>query len=199
MKIRYLKGRIELEKELNLLDDLVISFTTILEKLGLKYVLVSGYVCILFGRNRASEDIDLFIEKISFNEFKDVWRELNKRFDCINSGSIQTAYYEYLSSAHAIRFSKKKTFIPNIELKFPKNELDVWTIDNRKEVLLNKNRLFISPMELQIPFKLFLGSEKDIEDARFLYKLLKDKIDLKLLKEFNKKLNIEELFNKYIK
>ena len=37
---------------------------------------------------------------------------------------------------------------------------------------------------LQIPYKLFLGSEKDIEDARFLFKLFEDKLNIGLLKMF---------------
>ena len=59
--------------------------------------------------------------------------------------------------------------------------------------------LFISRIEIQIPFKLFLGSEKDLEDARYLYEIFKDKIDTDLMREFNRKLNIEDLFDKYIK
>ena len=59
--------------------------------------------------------------------------------------------------------------------------------------------MFISQIELQIPFKLFLGSEKDIEDAKYLYSLLKDKLNMELLNEFNRKLKIVDLFNKYIK
>lgn len=86
-----------------------------------------------------------------------------------------------------------------MEVKFPKNELDIWTLKNKKKVILNNEILFISPLELQIPFKLFLGSEKDIEDARYLYRLFKDKLNTGLLKEFNRKFNIEGLFNKYLK
>lgn len=86
-----------------------------------------------------------------------------------------------------------------MEVKFPKNELDIWTLENKKKVILNNEILFISPLELQIPFKLFLGSEKDIEDARYLYRLFKDKLNTGLLKEFNRKFNIEGLFNKYLK
>ena len=58
--------------------------------------------------------------------------------------------------------------------------------------------MFISSLELQIPFKLYLGSEKDIEDAKYLYNLFKDKIDLILLKEFNQKFKIQDKFNKYL-
>jgi len=86
-----------------------------------------------------------------------------------------------------------------MEIKFSKIDLDFWVLEERREVLLNNHKLFISPLELQIPFKLFLGSEKDIEDARHLYSIFKDKLDVKILQEFNRKLKIEKLFNKYLK
>jgi len=44
-----------------------------------------------------------------------------------------------------------------------------------------------------------LGSQKDIEDARFLYNLFKENLDMPLLKEFNQKLKIEEVFNDYLR
>jgi hypothetical protein len=46
--------------------------------------------------------------------------------------------------------------------------------------------------ELQIPYKLFLGSEKDIEDARFLFKLFKDNLNIVLLKMFLNKLKVSD-------
>jgi len=52
--------------------------------------------------------------------------------------------------------------------------------------------LYLSPLELQIPYKLFLGSEKDIEDARFLFKLYKDNLNIVLLKMFLTKLKISD-------
>jgi hypothetical protein len=170
-----------------------------LNKLNVKYVVVSGYVSILFGRNRSSEDIDIIIEKLTLPKFGMLWNELNKEFECINAENKDSAYKDYLLTHHAIRFSRKGEFIPNMEIKFPKIDLDDWTIANRKEVSLNKHQIFISPLELQIPFKLFLGSEKDIEDAKYLYKLFKDNLNLPLLIDFNRKLKIEQSFNKYLR
>lgn len=202
MEIKYTKERIILEKELNDLDKFTLDFISVLNKLNINYVLVSGYASILFGRSRSSEDIDMIIERLDYNKFKELWNKLYKEFECLNTENPEDAYNNYLKHSHAIRFSRKNNFIPNIELKFPKIELDFWTLEQRKEVMLNKKRLFISPLELQIPFKLFLGkegNEKDIEDAKYLYELFKDKLNLSLLKEFNRKLKIEEIFNKYLK
>jgi hypothetical protein len=77
-----------------------------------------------------------------------------------------------------------------IEFKFVKNDLDRYSLEHRKHVKLAEGSLYISPIELQIPYKLFLGSEKDIEDARFLFKLFKDYLNIGLLKMFLVKLKI---------
>lgn len=63
MEIKVSKNRIKLNKELNDLDTFVIDFVKILDKSKIKYVLVSGYVSILFGRSRSSEDIDIIVKK----------------------------------------------------------------------------------------------------------------------------------------
>ena len=52
MEIGFSKNKIEFKKELNALDRLTIQFTSIINGLKIKHVLVSGYVAILFGRSR---------------------------------------------------------------------------------------------------------------------------------------------------
>jgi len=128
-----------------------------------------------------------------------LWEEIYVRFECINTHDVKNAYDNYLSEGLSLRFAKKNTFIPNIELKFPKVELDSWTLHECRKVMINGKILFISPLELEIPFKLFLGSEKDIEDASHLFKLFKDHLDMKTLTDFNRKLKTQDLFNKYLR
>ena len=65
---------------------------------------MSGYVAILFGRNRASEDVDIIIEKPDYDNFKKLWDEINKKYECINAFSSEEAYNEYLSNNTPIRF-----------------------------------------------------------------------------------------------
>ncbi|MBD3312971.1 hypothetical protein GF345_00855 [Candidatus Woesearchaeota archaeon] len=198
MDIRFSGKSIELKKELNSLDSFVINFTDILNKLDINYVVVSGYVSILFGRSRNSEDIDLIIEEMDIDKFTELWNALCKDFECIITDSIKDAYNSYLCNKNAIRFSFKGEFIPNMEVKFPFTELDKWVLDNKIKVALNKKSFYISPIELQISYKLFLGSEKDIEDARFLYKLFFERLDLDLLDKFNQKLKIRDNLLRYL-
>lgn len=199
MELRFSGNSIIFDKELNRLDKITINFTGILNRLNIKYVIISGYVAILFGRSRNSEDIDIFIEKLDFKDFKRLWDELNKEFECIITASCESAYKDYLLDNNSIRFSEKGEYLPNVEIKFAKANLDFWSIENRKKVILNGNEMFVSPIELQIPYKFLLGSEKDIEDAYHLYNVFKEFLDLELLKDFSKKLKIDKEVDKYIK
>lgn len=82
---------------------------------------------------------------------------------------------------------------------FPKAEqLDNWVIQNARDVVLNGVSLRISPFELQIPYKLFMGTPKDIEDARHLYKMFKDDLDTSMFKDFLIKLDKQGRFSEYL-
>lgn len=199
MDIKYSEKEIKLNKTLNSLDIFTIDFAKILNELKIKYVIVSGYVSILFGRSRSSEDIDIIIENLEFTKFNELWSKLERKFECITTHDNKEAYSNYLLKKHAIRFSRKNQFIPNIELKFPKILLESLALKERKLTILNDNIIYISPIELQIAFKLLLGSEKDIEDAKHLYEVFKDNIKYNILSEFNKKLKTNNVFTKYIK
>lgn len=185
------KGRdVIFNKLLNRLDAFVLTFVALLREAKVNYVIVSGYVPILFGRSRNTEDVDVLIEPLDEKRFAELWAKL-KDSVCLNVESMEDAY-EHISRGTAIRFAKKGGFIPNMEVKFISNPAAQFALDNRLHVHLNDNTLDISPLELQIAYKLFLGSEKDIEDARFLFKLFEDKLDANTLDEFMQQFDIPE-------
>lgn len=192
MEIEFKGDKIIFSRELSLLDSFVLDFTEYLENNKIKYVIISGYVAILFGRSRISEDVDILIEHISFEKFLEFWSEIEPNYECLNTRNSNEAYNDYLKNHNALRLAKRGSFIPNIELKFVKNDLDRYSLEHRKQVILPEGSLYLSPLELQIPFKLFLGSEKDIEDARFLFKLFKEDLDKVLMKMFLERLKIPE-------
>lgn len=65
-------------KVLSKLDLFVIDFVNILTKYS-DYVVVSGYVSIIFGRSRGTEDIDILIKKIDLETFIKLNRELIRK------------------------------------------------------------------------------------------------------------------------
>lgn len=184
MEFEFKGNKIKFNRELSGLDKLVLKFTRVLEKQGVEYVIISGYIAILFGRSRNTEDVDLFIAEMPFEKFGALWKALYKAgFECINESDAQDAYGRYLKSNLALRFAVKGTIIPNFELKFPKAKNQFYSLNRKIAVLLNGEKLNTSELELQIAYKIYLGSDKDFEDARHLYNVFKGHLDIGLLKK----------------
>ena len=196
MEFEFSGNRIKFSKVLSDLDTFVIKFVEILNLLKIRYVIVSGYVPILFGRSRTTEDIDMFIEDIDKTKFHELLKRLEKSDLWIINTSDGDQAYLMLKEGDAIRVAKKNMAIPNIEIKIKKDQ-DVWK--DTIEVIVNNFRLVTSRIESQIAFKFYLGSEKDIEDAVYLYELFKDNIDKKLLVQKCKELNVLRVMNKYVR
>ena len=164
-------------KILNELDKFALEFIRVLEK-HVDYVIISGYISILLGRARATEDIDVFIKKLGFEEFSRLYEELSKAgFWCINAEKPEEVF-SYLEDKMAVRFARKNKSLPNFEVKFPKRKIDEETFNDFIIVKLKEGKLKISSLERQIAFKkYYLKSGKDIEDARHIEAIFKGKID----------------------
>jgi len=96
MNMRFAPGRISLSKELNDLDRLALDFSTILRRQKVRHVFVAGYIAILFGRSRVSEDIDVLMEEVPPERFRTLWKALTRRFECHNASAPETAYRDFL-------------------------------------------------------------------------------------------------------
>ncbi|MCX6801250.1 MAG: hypothetical protein NTZ73_03610 [Candidatus Diapherotrites archaeon] len=193
MEFEFRENEIVFERALSDLDKLVIRFVRILDETKVDYVIISGYIAILFGRSRNTEDVDLFIEEMPLGKFEKLWAALKKAgFECIHFSSAKDAYEDYLKSRLAVRFAEKGRFIPNFELKYPESDLNKYSLKNKVSVRLNGEALNTSRLELQIPYKLYLGSDKDFEDAAHLWQVFKEHLDKELFEGFVKRLNVED-------
>ncbi len=190
MDIRYSGGKIQFgEKQITLLDRFVLDFIRVLEPIT-PYVIVSGYVAILFGRSRGTEDVDILIPPLERDTFRELHEALlSAGFEFLNAEDAD-GLYDMLTGKMGIRIANTGQFIPNIELKFFKDAVDLSVFQNRLEVILPKASVFISPIEIQIAYKLYLGSPKDIEDALFLFEIFRKYLDYKMLKELMKTFNV---------
>jgi hypothetical protein len=185
MEYNSAKKEINLDRELNNLDKFVIDFCSLLDN----YVVVSGYVSILFGRSRATEDVDLLIPEISEEEFGKLWDKIyNNGFECLNTDDFKEAFEMF--QEHNIRFARTGIPVPNMEFKKAKKWEDEYSLSNKIKVNLKCGSLFISPLEMQIAFKLDLskqGNKKDLEDAEHIYHLFlnhlnKEELDRLIIK-----------------
>jgi hypothetical protein len=176
-------------KEPDNLDLLVLDFIRLIP---FDYVIISGYAAILFGRTRTTEDVDLFVNPQSEEEFSRFCSALSSTdFSFLNAENCHDAY-DLLKEGLSLRVVYKGELYPNFELKLPKSKTAKISLENKMKVVLDQGTLNIGPLELQIPFKLYLGSEKDFADARHLYKVFKDKLDTDEFKYFLKEMDIDK-------
>ncbi|MEK6819982.1 MAG: hypothetical protein AABY03_02195 [Nanoarchaeota archaeon] len=178
------KRKIITDREIGELDKFVMEFLQILEEYT-DYVIISGYVSILLGRPRTTDDIDVFIKPINKGIFLKLYNELKRSgFWCLNAED-GNEIFDYLKDGYSIRFARTNYGTPNFEVKFPKDALDEETFDNFLTVIHPKFKIKISSLERQIAFKrYYLSSDKDIEDALFIEKLFKGQIDYNKVNKF---------------
>lgn len=195
-----LKGnRLKFDKEFSNLDKLVLLFVKGLNQQRVDYVIVSGYVAILFGRSRNTEDVDLFIEEMPKERFILLWNALKAAgFECINAATQGSAYEDYLKGKLAIRFAAKGTMEPNFEVKFPKTKYDRYSLKNKLLTEVNGKKLNTSELELQIAYKLYSGSDKDFEDAQHLYMVFKEHLNMALMQKHIHELGVEKRAEKIL-
>lgn len=197
MEMEFSKGKIIFDRELSDLDNFVIDFVDILNSVKIKYVIVSGYVSILFGRSRATEDIDIFIEPLSRTKFEEFMARIEEEGMWALNSSEKEELSSMLSDGLAIRIAERGKAIPNFEIKFPKKDTDFLSLNNPIKVVIKDNEILISPIEIQLAYKLYLGSEKDIEDAVHIYQIFKENLDRNLLNSMIQKLKVDDKAEKY--
>ena len=185
------------KNELVMEDNIALAFAQVLDELEIEYSVVAGYVAILFGRSRRSDDIKVIARWMDEEEFTELCKRLKACDFSLIQGiisseeSVRKVYREYLSRGRSIRFIYRDIILPNIEFKLASNPLHSYSIENSYTVIINKDRIKIAPLELQIAYKLYLGSDKDIADAVFLYVLFKPVLEQKELERWCKELGAD--------
>ena len=189
--VEFRGNEIILRKELSQLDILALNGVSIISRVLGDYVIVAGYVAILFGRSRVTEDIDVIINSssVTINNIIKLYDELNAAgFWVFNA--VSPTGFEILKNGLAIRVARKESIIPNLEVKIAKEPLEFEALRKKVRVILNDRELYISPIELNIAYKLYLGSQKDIEDAVYLYCIFQENIKTNVFLITNKNLKI---------
>ncbi|MFH1324846.1 MAG: hypothetical protein ABIH64_06365 [Nanoarchaeota archaeon] len=178
----------------NILDEFALKFSKIIEKYT-EYIIVSGFVAISSGRTRATEDIDMIIRPVSKETFNMIHEDLAKNnFECIQSKYPGNIYGTYLSNFDSARYIHKDKLLPEMELKFAKDELDEYQLKTKTKLELTGLDLWFSNVNVNIAFKEhLLKSQKDIEDAkhlRIVYQELVSEDEIKKVKRLIDKCRI---------
>ncbi|WP_233554049.1 hypothetical protein, partial [Halococcus sp. IIIV-5B] len=177
-------GEIRVNRELNVLDKLASDVSNILAEQGIDHVLVSGYVAVLFGRARSTEDIDTLVatEALSEEEAERLGNELEDRGYCGPAMPLSSIGLMFEHN-DPIRVARKDQKIPQVELQPTENIHP--SFQNQRTAIVGIGddiiRLPIVAPEVQIAYKLTMGGNTDYEDAYYLLKTYHDKLDSKLL------------------
>lgn len=186
---------IVVDKPLSDLDGLVVEVTGILEDVGVEYVVVSGYVAVLLGRARATEDIDVIVEQFD----RDTAGELAEALEDAGfwgSAMPLDSMHETLVDGLPFRVAVSGDVVPNVELEFPTDEYDRASLEDTVDVVLSGSELRVGSLELQIAYKLAMGARKDFEDAVYLFEAAEPILNTSELEAYVEKLDVRDQYER---
>lgn len=181
-------------------EKLLTKIAKILSDLKIKYFVTGGFAVSVWGRPRATFDIDIIIKLIESQA-----RPLTKALREIS----KAGYADENMIKEAIRHKGEFNFIdPNSGLK-----VDFWVAKektltppefrNRELKKISGQKVyFISPEDLilsKLQWYQETQSSRHIEDVQSILKISAKKLDMKYLENWAKKLKISEILNKLIK
>lgn len=178
------------ERAPNELDELAIDFTAILDDLGVQHVYVAGYVAILTGRSRATEDVDVLLERLDEPDTTRLVDRLEEEGMWGPAMPLDDAY-QMLANGDNVWVAPDDQVIPHVEVKFVRDEVDRASLENAITARVGGAELPVGPLELQIAYKLYLGSRTDFEDAVHLYTLFEESLRSRELERWVGKLDVE--------
>ncbi|MFC4407887.1 hypothetical protein [Haloarchaeobius iranensis] len=179
------------------LDRDVLEFTQVLDSCAVDYVIVSGYVAILTGRSRATEDIPIIIEPLSESATEQLVAELDAA-GYWGMAMPLDEMHSMLNEGSRIRIAEDGAMYPNFETWFVSNDVEREAISNALTVELGESEIRISPIELQIAYKLRLAQAagtktgKDFEDALHLYLTFEEQFNREKLVQYVEELGVED-------
>lgn len=197
--MKLLDDRLLLSRERSELDRDVIEFTSVLDENGVDYVIVSGYVAILTGRSRSTEDIDIVLGSLSESQLDQLADRLEMEGYWGLSMPLEKLS-EMLTDGDRVRIAEEEELYPNFELWLASNDVEREALSTAIEAELGDDSVTISSIELQIAYKLRLAqgtgstNGKDFEDALHLYLTFEDQWKRDQLETYVERLGVEDYY-----
>jgi hypothetical protein len=188
-------GTLLIDRDPNRLDELAIEFSHILRRFDSNHVFIAGYVSILAGRARSTEDIDVLIERIDEETAEKLATALDES-GFWGPAMPLTSLFEMLKNGDNIWVAPEDQITPHLELKFTRDEFDRASLENALTARIGGEAIPVGPLELQIAYKLHLGAQKDIEDAVHLYTLFEESLSVSRLEEWVGRLDVEDKYER---
>lgn len=186
---------IRIDKEPNALDELILDVADVFDSVGVNYAVVSGYVVVLLGRARATEDIDVIVERFDDGTADEIAETLQEA-GYWGSAMPLSEMHSTLADGLPVRIAEDGHRVPNVELKFPTDEFDRASLENTFPIRFDGNELTVGAVELQIAYKLSMGAQKDAEDALYLYEVAEGTLNRDALESYVDRLGVRDEYER---
>lgn len=183
-------GTLLVERKPNRLDELAIEFSGVLDRFEIEHVYVAGYVAILAGRARSTDDVDVLIERIDEPTAAELAATLDDE-GFWGPAMPLTSMYEMLDNDDNAWVAPTNQVTPHLEVKFTRDEFDRASLKRSLTASIGGETIPIGPLELQIAYKLHLGTQTDIEDAVHLFTLFEESLSVSQLETWATRLDVE--------
>lgn len=178
------------DREPNDLDDLAASFSRILSSHDVGHVYVAGYVAILAGRARSTQDIDVLLEPADESAIDALVADLEAG-GYWGPAMPLPDMHRMLAGGENIWVARDEEVAPHLEVNYVADRFDRASLSNAITARVGETEIPIGPLELQIAYKLYLGTETDFEDAVHLYTLLEESLSTRELEAWVAELGVE--------
>jgi hypothetical protein len=193
--MEFTADEVRIDKPPSDLDRLVLDVVDVLESVGVEYAVVSGYVVVLLGRARATEDVDVITERFD----ADTAGELAERL--AEAGFWGPAMpladlYETVANDLPVRIAADGHRVPNVELKVATDDYDRASLREPRTVEFGDEQLRIGSLELQIAYKLHMDTPKDFEDALYLQEVAEPTLNTAKLEAHVDELDVGDAYDR---
>ncbi|PSQ61233.1 MAG: hypothetical protein BRD23_00660 [Halobacteriales archaeon SW_9_67_25] len=96
-----------------------------------------------------------------------------------------------LSRGDDIWAARDGEMAPHLEVKFASDEFDRASLQDSVTAKIGDATVPVGPMELQIAYKLYLGTQTDFEDALHLYTVFEESLRTERLEDWVRRLGVE--------
>lgn len=192
-------GRLVIEKERSTLDERTFEFLDVLDAVDVEYVVVSGYVLLLTGRNRMTEDVDLILAATSRSTLQRLADRLAENGYVATPPPIDRLP-SFIQQSH-VDVSREGRRVPSFDLSLADTELGRNALEDPLIVRFAGREIPVAPLEQQIAYKLYMAGDPrewkgtDYEDALHLYTLFEERLNTEELETYVRQLDAEVAWN----